>query len=279
MSMSRPEQVNYLTPSAGEYGPLYPWYSSTYLSVPIVSTTIASGSGTALGAGQALGQQWTTDGDPANAGGQTFMWVYADVNLTAGQLVAWADPASDTAAAGSTVQVLNLTTGGLTVNAEVGNWVFVAATGATKLQLRRIIANTANTITVSTVDIYSAQKPKDPNVFDTVATATDVVKIIRPWHVQVCTATKVPVGVALGTVTASTGPGTIIQRAGLGGILGVGSGTALAVNVPAVPSSSGVAIGGGGSANAYTGAGVMLPQVAFSGSSTLLPFLFDLTRN
>jgi hypothetical protein len=54
-----------------------------------------------------------------------------------------ANSGTDTTAAGSTTTVINITTGGLTVNAEVGNHLKIGS------ETREIISNTATTITVS----------------------------------------------------------------------------------------------------------------------------------
>lgn len=97
--------------------------------------------------------------------------------------------------------------------------------------------------------------------------------IIRPYQVIVNTATTVPCGVALGTVTA--GYYTIVQTKGLALVSSKGDGTALAVGVPAVGTAAGVAIGGNGTANAYVGAG-LVPQSAFSAASGLSPILVNL---
>ncbi len=198
--------IDYYTTSVQNDGPLIPWYNAAAYNVA------------SLPAGVQLGEIFWVKGSPRSGAGNAFMWVKATVGLTVGQLVAWAAPGTDTALTGSTTSVLNLTTGNLTVNAEVDNFVYVD--GTTTPELRRIKANTAATITVAQNDPYVASNPKDADVFTTAPSNTNPVSIIRPWNVRVCTAVLQPVGVALGTVTQNYY--TVIQVAGLALVSAVG---------------------------------------------------------
>jgi hypothetical protein len=243
---------------------LWPWYGSNYYNsaTPLIDA----------------GAKWDLVGDIASGGGNSFMYVKAaaGVSFAAGQLVSFATPtASTVTAAGSTKGKIVWAAGGLTVNAEVGNVLYVANSTASGggFTLRKIIANTATTITVSDTDFNVASKPLDQNAFEEIPTNADIAIIIRPYQVIVNTATTVPVGVALGTVTA--GYYTIVQTKGLGLILGVGSGTALEVNDPAVPTSGGAVIGSNGTLTAYAGPNI-IPQAAYAGASSLQPMLFNL---
>lgn len=253
--------TDYQTTSAQNDGPLFPWYNATDINV------------TALPAGVQLGEVYWVKGSPRSGGGNAFMWVKATAGLTVGQLVAQAAPGTDTALTGSTTAVLNLTTGALTVNAEVDNYVWVD--GSTTKELRRIKANAAATITVSFRDPYVASSVFDPDVFTTAPSNTNPVSIIRPFNVRVCTASLQPLGVVLGTVTS--GNYTPIQVAGLGLVSATGSGTAIVVDVPAVPGAAGVIIGSGGTANVYTAGGAIIPQYALAGANQLIPCLFNFT--
>lgn len=251
--------TDYQTTSAQNDGPLFPWYNSSDINVA------------SLPAGVQLGEIFWIKGSPRSGGGNAFQWVKATAGLTQGQLVAPAAPGTDTALTGSTTAVLLLTTGNLTVNAEVDNFVWVDGT-STK-ELRRIKANTASSITVAFTDPYVASKPLDPDVFTTAPSNTNPVSIIRPFNVKVCTATLHPVGVALGTVTS--GYYTIVQVAGLGLVSATGSGTALVEGVPAIPSAAGVVIGGGSTANLYASGGVVVPCYALAGGNQLIPAYFN----
>ena len=248
-------------PLAGQK--LWPWYGSEYYN----SSTALTG----------LGTEWDCVGEIGAIGGNSFMYVKAasGVSFTVGQLVSFATPtASTVTAAGSTKNMIVWAAGGLTVNAEVGNVLYVANSTASGggFTYRKIIANTATTITVATTDPNVASKPNDQNAFEEIPTNGDVAIIIRPYQVIVNTATTVPCGVALGTVTA--GYYTIIQTKGLALVSSKGDGTALAVGVPAVGTAAGVIIGGNGTANAYTGANIV-PQSAFSAASGLSPVLIN----
>ena len=268
----RMQHISFASTNALEQGPVHPWYSSTYLNsqtLPIIAPNLA------------LGGIWELEGEFKNGGGNAFMLVKNNASspLALGDVVSWATPTADTAAAGSTAAVINLTTGGLTAGAEVGNLVYCQPTGGTPW-LRVIKANTANSLTISKTDYTIATKPFDPDALATadIPTATDPVVIYRPYQVQKATSTTPAVGVSLGTVTANYY--TIIQVAGVGLIKSTNSGAALAVNVPAIGSgTAGVLTGGGGTANAYYGTR-FIPLVAYNAAGpTLQPYNFNCIGN
>ena len=258
--------TEHISPAGLSNEKLWPWYGSAYYNsaTPLIQ----------------LGAEWDLVGPTEAGGGNSFMYVKcaAGVSLTVGQLVSFATPtASTVTAAGSSTQMIVWAAGSLTVNAEVGNYLFIANSTSSGggFTLRKILSNTATTITFSETDPNVASKPADRNALELAATNGDVAIIIRPYQVIVNTATTVPCGVALGTVTS--GYYTIVQTKGLALVSTVGNGTATAVNVPAVGSSAGVAIGSGGStANLYTTAGALLPQSVFAAASGLSPFLINL---
>lgn len=95
-----------------------------------------------------------SSGDPLVPGGASEVVVYktnssaaSSINLPRNTV----SVVSDTAAAGSTTTTVNLTTGGLTVNAMVGRWVDVtlAALPGSPVYRRRITANAASALTVT----------------------------------------------------------------------------------------------------------------------------------
>jgi hypothetical protein len=254
--------TEHISPAGLANAKLWPWYESKYFNsaTPLID----------------LGAEWDLVGPASAGGGNSFMYVKAaaGVSFAAGQFVSFATPSASTVtAAGSSVHTIVWAAGGLTSNAEVGNYLYIANTtaGGGGFTLRRIISNTTTTITFSTVDPNVASKPQDQNALEAVPTNGDVAIIIRPYQVIVNTATTVPCGVALGTVTA--GYYTIIQTKGLALGLGVGSGTALAVGVPATPAAAGVVIGSA-AASQYSGT-TILPQAAYAGASSLQPFLIN----
>jgi hypothetical protein len=162
----------------------------------------------------------------------------------------------------------------------VDNWIYVKSAAATLPQLRRIKANSSSATsfyTVSLRDPLRPNSPQDQDVFDNVPLNTEICSIIRPYHVIVCTASTVPVGVALGTVTA--GNYTIVQVAGLAILDNIGTGNVTVVNQPAIPTAAGQVKGSAaGAANLYTGAGLILPQMASTAvASVLLPAFVNFT--
>ena len=208
---------------------------------------------------------------------QAFMYVKADEALANGQLVYATLPTTETVlSSGSSLYVQALSSAGLTVNAEVGNWIYVenggSSPGPTILPIK---ANAASTITNSQRDLNNAGAVYDADQLSSVLTNSTGACIIRNGHVSVCTATKVPVGVALATVTS--GYYTLIQVAGLALVQAVGNVTAIVSGQPGIPGATGVITGtpvqpGGTGAtaaipvNLYLGAASIVPWFAFVGS-------------
>lgn len=261
--MYRMSHISFAATNPNEGGPITPWYSSTYLNsekLPTISPALA------------LGGLWELEGQNKTGGGNAFMLVKASEALALGDVVCWSSPGTDTASTSSTSSVINLTTGNLTVNAEVDNFVFCATTTGGAFWIRRIKANTANTLTISHIDYTVATKPLDGDALATnqIPTSTDPISIIRPYRVSKATSTLPAIGVALGTVTS--GYYTIIQVAGLALCKYVNTANAV-VGAPGIVSgTAGVLTGGGGTANAYHGARFVALQAASTGSGVLLPW-------
>jgi hypothetical protein len=159
----------------------------------------------------------------------------------------------------------------------VDNFIYVnPAAGYTTTQTRRIKANDASgtgNFTVSLPDFLRPNSPLDQDIFDGFAAFAnaDAVCVLRPYHVIVNTATTVPVGIALGTVTS--GNYTIIQVAGLAGV----KSTTATANVPVVGAAAGVVVTGAGAANAYMGAGNMLPMITNAVANNIIPCMVNFT--
>jgi hypothetical protein len=285
----RPKKIDYTSPAGASGGPGVSKQITPYVGTPYVDMTAAVFSGVSQAIGATVGDIWWLGGQAPAMGGNAFVFAKATVGLTLGQLVSVALPTTGTATvpgAGTAASPLTTTASITTninnaatvaVNGDVDNWIFVNATGATLPQLRRIKYNSSSATSfykVSLPDYLRPTSPSDADVFDTVATNADPLCIIRPWNLIVNTATTVPVGVALGTVTA--GNYTVIQVAGLASVLGVGTGTALVVNVPAVGAAAGVMIGTA-AANLYVGASLILPQLASVAASALMPAYVNFT--
>lgn len=279
------KKIDYTSPASAQGGPgvskQITWYQGTpYIDM---STSVFTGVQQAIGA--SLGDVWWLGGTSVASGGNAFMFVRARAALSLGQLVTVQTPTTGTVTipgspvsttAALTTNISNVAAG---VNGEVGNWLWVSATGATLPQLRRIKANTAaatGNFTVAQPDYLRPNSPTDQDVFDTLPTNGDACAIIRPYNVIVNTATTVPIGVALGTVTS--GNYTLIQVAGLAPILTDGT-VNTAVGTPAVGIAGGL-IGGfagtatalvGTAANQFSGAGLILPQVAKTGNAAADP--------
>lgn len=246
---------------------IWPWYSSTYYN----SVGIPNGG--------ALGAQWALTGDIKVGGGNSFMLVKADAALTKGQLVSWAIPTvGGTVTGASTTSVLTITGGGLVAQAHVGKLLWLNnTTGGANATLKRVRSNTTTTITIAEVDPYVASKPFDADVLAVAPTNADLYTMVDPYHVIVNTATTIPIGVALGTVTQDYY--TIIQTSGIGIFSAVGNGTALVVNQPAVGGAAGVILGSGATAGGYMGAGSINPMHATAAASLFIPCQFNFLGN
>lgn len=256
-------------------GTSFPWYPDSYLS--------------SSGLNIPLGAYWELQGDPEVGGGCAFMYVKNGATaLALGDVVGYALPAASTVtASGSDTQAIVTGGGALTVNAEVGNWLYVANTtsGGGGSVLRRIKSNTATKVTVSAKDPNSPAGAADIDALTLAATNGDVTAILRPWRVDPVTATGgsgpwVPVGVALGTVAANKF--TIIQVAGLGLIKALGQTSAVVVAgkpIAAVSATAGT-MTGGTTANFLMGAGTIVPLAPVDSATALvIPANFNFFGN
>lgn len=93
-----------------------------------------------------------SSGDPLVPGGASEVVIYKTNHSTQSSVHLPSETESivvDTADAASTTVVINLTTGGLAVDSLVGRWVDLEVTGLVGLFRRRIVSNTASSITVT----------------------------------------------------------------------------------------------------------------------------------
>lgn len=265
----RPKSIDFLSTSEGFQLGLAAgtWYSQ-YL-------TLASPAGF-----NQVGTEWIFTGPGTNTQGR-FAFVKTTVNLTAGQVVAQAAPSTGTVtAAGSTVAVINTNVTASAANVFVGGTVYFEALGIAK----HIKANTTGancSLTISLADVTIAggtvstgAPPFDPDALTAAQLASlsdgSALSIQMPYDVRVCTNALVGCGVALGTVTASTGPYTIIQRGGYCLVKTTATSPVLTAGVPAfISSTAGSIIGGAGVANAYFGQQI-IPRHTYTTSSSIL---------
>jgi len=250
-------------------GAAYPWYTADALNS---STPLAP-----------LGAFWELQGDLDVGGGNAFIYVKATEALAAGEVVSWKVAASSTVtASGSDTRKIVYAAGSLTVNAEVGNFLYIQNTTSNGggSVLRRIRSNTATVITFGGADPNSPSGADDVDCLTLAATNGDVVSIIRPYQVQICTATTVPIGIALGTVTS--GNYTIIQVAGLALAKVDGDTTDVTINLPCAPGAGGILFSNAAAAagvEAYRGNSIFLPRVANTGAAALRPVEFNCFGN
>jgi hypothetical protein len=273
--------VSINTSSAGG-GPSWPWFDSTYINQQNLNPYLSQG------------QLFNLAGDDVGSGnGNTFMVVQASEALAQGQWVSQVVPTVTDIVAG-TVTNLNTTTSLVVTNitttvSEVGNLLYIANSAGGGFVVRQIIqqfnnagavpgyTGTNTAFQIASTDPTVASKPADANTLSVAPVNPNPVKLIRPYNVGVNIATTAPCGISLGAVTSQYY--TVIQVAGLGMGLGIGSGTALAAGVAAVGGAAGVMLGSTAGATPYMGGGLVTPLAAYSGASTLQPFLFNLIGN
>ena len=206
--------------------------------------------------------------------GNLFQYAYLDVSvpgdgpatLNAGVVLTDAAAGADTVSAlltdpvTSQVYGITLVTGGLTPNAEVGNWLFMLDIGIA----RQILANTGTDIIFSLRDTI----PSGLDVFalpaGTGPTGASVVSIYRPGHVVVNATPVYPVGIVLNDVVE--GQPIVMQVSGLSLILGSNANAALVSGDPALVASSGI-ISGGTLPFSQTLDAMIVPQVSYDSGS------------
>lgn len=269
--MYRMSHVNFLAPNASEQGPIWPWYSSTYLNSVTPAREVP------------LGAIWELQGDLKAAGGNAFKYVRAIEGLTVGQLVCdtigtvGQVTGTFTAASSTVVSVItNITT----VATDVGQPLLLYVANSTSLGggpvYKRVVSMTGGsggygtntTFVIETVDFTIATKPYGPDAFPVLPTNADIVSLIRPYQVAVNIAAATPVGVALGTVTA--GNYTVIQIAGEALVMSGATTPGLVVGVQAVGTAAGLIIGSTAGANPYQGASVIIPHITYNASASVL---------
>lgn len=206
--------------------------------------------------------------------GNTFLYVRATVALAVGQVVRQAFtgdgdvPAAGTVSASTTTRRIftNITT---TLD-ESALGSFLGSGGTTAgagqpffKQIKNQVAVGANTtFDISQLQLFQGIGKYDGDTLAAIPTTGDDVALIRPYNVAVHGAASAttkengPVGVAMGTV--SIAGGTLIQTAGNGSVLGVGSGTAIAIGGPLTPGAAGVVIGGSAIIDAQVGRSYMV---------------------
>ena len=172
--------------------------------------------------------------------------------LAVGNTTQWAttDPGgghvTDTATGASTVTVITLTTGGLTVGelASPQGFVYdevISRTGTpTTDGLKIVKANTASTITVSNVDTKISNRQNDQDAYATAPANADALTFIRPYGTIIFPTGAASTGMVAGIAVSAVAQNSwcFQQVAGLAMVVGVGTGTAMVINSPCVPSGA-----------------------------------------
>ncbi len=250
-----------------QQGKRIPWYASTYSNNPKTAGITPA---------QEIGETW-----PDIGVGNKFAFVHVDVSgeapatLAGGVLVMDAPVTTDTVAATltdtstspSTFFGVTLTSGGLTPNEEVGNFIFFEDLGLTF----EIESNTAANVIVSLKGTIFGNNVYDPNFLPSAPSNGTNITIFRPGHVVISDATHPPVGVLLNDVVE--GNWVVVQVRGLAMILGNNSATALVAGIPAAGIASGI-IDGTAPTAATQGDSYILPLVSYDGATQLIPCYF-----
>jgi hypothetical protein len=218
--------------------------------------------------------------------GNTFVVRRAAGAISQGDVVTWgqasgsqavATPFStDTATGASTVRVITLTTGGLTANAEVGNFVFDDTIALAADKIKEIKANTANTLTVATIDTRVSNLQNDANAYSVAPANADALTIIRPHYVVrfpvAQLATAMPMGVSVQAITSQNWG--FVQVDGLAAVSGKGDVTAIVAGSTVVPDGVTAGFVKGGGAPAANAVGTSC--VAHAAATGLIPVWLQL---
>lgn len=213
-----------------------------------------------------LAQPWFDDF------GNIFLAKKASSAFVVGNVASWPAAATSTVTgAGTTTQKVVWAAGGLTANAEIGNFLaelVILATGITD-GLKLIKANTATVIVVSLTDTKVSNLQPDADAYITAPANGDAVSIIRPYNAVIFPAANAAIdnaiGIALGTITS--GDIAMFQVGGLALVSGKGNVTAWAANAPVVPDGTTAGLAKGAAAAAANAIG--LATQAFAGATGL----------
>lgn len=256
--LSKPVWLHAIKTGKGQQVATIPWLSSDFSDLgttPILPPKSLN-----------LVQPWYDDF------GNIFIARKAVSAFAVGNVASWPAPATSTVTGGgTTTRVVQWAAGGLTANAEIGNFLLeavLAAAGSTD-GLKLIKANSATIITISLLDTKVSNLQPDADAYAVAPANGDAVSIIRPYNATIFplgnAATDNPIGIALGTITS--GDIAMFQTGGLALVAAKGNVTAIAANAPAVPdgTTNGVVKGAAAAAGNMVG----LSTQAFSAASGL----------
>lgn len=242
-------------------------------TIPWVSSDFAAPTASSLSTlpnGYGLGQPWYDDFGNCFVLRQT----EASTAFTIGQISQMSVPGADTVAASTTTKVVNLVTGTLTAQAEVGNFVVDkqignGTTGTTPSDVLKLIkANTASSLTVSFADNKIGHLQNDADAYVTAPSSAvpDNLTIVRPNRVKPFDNGQLvgfPNGVAVAAIASSTaGNYGLFQTEGLAICAAKGNGTAWAVDRPVVPDDTGAGLVKGAAALAMNQVGISMQVFA-----------------
>jgi hypothetical protein len=253
-----------LSGASMDQGTIIPWYNQIYTNNPTTAGYRPDFD---------LNDQWE---QPLI--GNRFRYAYLDVTgespalISAGVTLTPSAPGTDTVASSLTdpdtglVYGIVLVTGGLTPNAEVGNYLYMEDLGL----LKTIKSNTATDVIFSTFDTL----PRGPDVEAIPAGPANAsnVSIIRPGHVIANTETTVTVGVTVNDVLE--GEFIVMQVSGLAMFVGNNSGVALVQGVPGSAVGGGVIDGTDPTSVAQMQDCLIVPLVSYDGPNILVPAYF-----
>lgn len=251
----KPTLTHFVKTNDGQQNATIPWISSDFAAPTVSSLTV-------LPNGYGLGNIWYDEF------GNSFVLRQLKGGTTAalGNVMQTDVPGSDTAAAGSTVSVVNLTGGGLTAKAEIGNFVVNqmigdGTTGTTKSDVLKLIKdNAAGTLTVGKTTNKYGKLQLDADNYTTAPVAANNLTFVRPNRVKVFDHTQLvelPVGIAVSAVASSTaGNYAMLQVSGLAIVGAKGDVTPWAVDRPIVPDGVTDGLCKGSAALAYGQVGI-----------------------
>ena len=249
------------------------WYSLAQLNdAPSTTANTTGVYAPGYGPRLALGSVWW-DQQTGNA----YQYVKAGAGLTVGQVVSLELPTAGTVtAAGSTTAELITNINTTNLGSLIGDYLWtldaVGTSPSSFSQNLRVIkghtTGAAAHIVVAKRSEITTLNTFDADVLPSVPANGSAAVIIRPYRVIVGTASNVPVGICMGTVTS--GNYTIIQVAGLAMVAAKGDGTALAAGSPCIVGASGVILGATAGATPYMPGSSIIALAATSSATVSL---------
>ena len=254
-------------------GSTFVWYDNTFNQDPNTKYPTITAE---------LGAVWFEEDNGGYGVMNGFQYIKTEATLACGQLVAGSAGVADTAVTGSSTSVVKCGTGGAAITGDIGSLLYIENGGVNpQLRVIKTAVNSGGTYlgtvytngayVVSVRDLNTTSTQLDADILPYIPTNTTNIQVLRPFNRIICTASLVPLGVALGAVTYTVNPFTVVQVAGIAMIQSTTG--AHVVGVPMIPAASGQVDSTIGTGSIYSGPSIYaLDSFTPGGAGNLYPF-------